>query len=62
VEGVDFPNLEAAQDDTKSAARQLLAEQIRRDGVLNSNQQFEICDEAGRLLATVPFASTIKLQ
>jgi hypothetical protein len=62
VEGADFPNLEAAQFDIKSAARQLLAEQIRRDGVLNSNQQFEICDEAGHLLVAVPFTSTIKLQ
>jgi hypothetical protein len=51
VEGADFPHLEAAQDDAKTAARQMLAEQIDRDGVLN-----------GKLLATVPFTDTIKLQ
>jgi hypothetical protein len=62
LEGADFPNLEAAQDSTKIAARELLAEKILSDGVLNTNCQFEICDEAGRLLATVPFASTIKIQ
>jgi hypothetical protein len=62
VEGADFPHLEAAQDEAKTAAREMLAEQIDSAGTLNRNQQFEICDEAGKLLATVPFTDTIKLQ
>ncbi|WP_157985860.1 DUF6894 family protein [Teichococcus vastitatis] len=62
VEGADFPHLEAAQDEAKTAARQLLAQQVDSDGVLIRNQQFEICDEAGQLLATVPFADAVKLK
>jgi hypothetical protein len=62
VEGIDFPNLEAAQDEARMAARQLLAEQTVSVGVLSRSQQFEIRDEDGQLLATMPFADTIELQ
>jgi hypothetical protein len=59
LEGTDFPNLEAAQADAWIAARGLLAEQLASDGTLG-NQQFEICDEAGQILATVPFRDAIE--
>ncbi len=39
----------------------MLPDLIGSDGVLSTSQQFEICDEAGQLLATLPFADAIKL-
>jgi hypothetical protein len=60
LEGTDFPDLESARADARTAAREILAEQIDRQGKL-SKQIFEICDEAGRLLATVPFRDAIEL-
>ena len=58
-EGIDFPDLEAAQADARIAVRNVLAEQLASDSTI-SNQQLEICDEAGQLLATVPFRDAIE--
>jgi hypothetical protein len=59
VEGVDLPDLEAARAEARASARDMLAERIDSDGTLG-NQQFEICDDAGQLLATVPFGDAIE--
>lgn len=40
----------------------MLTKQIDSDGALRSNQQFEICEEAGYLLATVPFKDAAALR
>ncbi len=54
MEGAEFPDIEAAQTDALAAARELLVQQLKRDGTLG-NQQFEICDETGQMVAKVPF-------
>ena len=54
MEGAEFPDIEAAQTDGLAAARELLVQQLKRDGTLG-NQQFEICDETGQMVAKVPF-------
>ena len=53
LEGAEFPYLEAARADTVTAAREILAERIKA-GQLLDGLRFEIRDEAGRLVATVP--------
>jgi hypothetical protein len=53
LEGAEFPNAEAAQADAAAAARGVLAERLKTGQPLDG-LQFEICDEAGRLVATVP--------
>ena len=59
AQGVEFPDLAAAQADARVAARELLADRMEADSAL-SDQQFEICDEAGQLLATVPFRDALE--
>jgi len=58
-EGIDFPDLEAAQADAWIAVRNVLVEQLASDSTI-SNQQLKICDEAGQLLATVSFRDAIE--
>lgn len=58
-EGTDLPDVEAARAAAIPAARDMLAEGIRRDGRLG-RQNFEISDETGTVLATVPFRSAIE--
>ncbi|MCW8084720.1 hypothetical protein OF850_03700 [Roseococcus sp. MDT2-1-1] len=58
-EGTDLPDVEVARKAAIPAARGILAEGIRRDGKLGS-QEFEITDEAGAVVATVPFRSVIE--
>ncbi len=52
-DGAELPDLEAARADTVTAAREILAERIKAGQPLDG-LQFEICDEAGRLVAMVP--------
>ena len=59
-EGSELPNLDAARAEALAAARQLVADRLRR-GDLSGGQAFEICDDAGRLLATVSFGDAAKL-
>jgi hypothetical protein len=53
LEGTDFPDFEAARPDTVAASREVLAERIKA-GLPLDGLRFEIFDEAGRLVATVP--------
>ncbi len=53
LEGADFPDLDAARADTVAASREVLAERIKA-GLPLGGLQFEIRDEAGQLVATVP--------
>ncbi|MBD0272246.1 MAG: hypothetical protein ICV73_09975 [Acetobacteraceae bacterium] len=53
LEGAEFPDLEAARAETVAASREVLAERIKA-GLPLSGLQFEIRDEAGELVATVP--------
>ena len=53
-DGSDLPDLDAARAEAAAAAREIAAERLRAGKGLDA-RRFEIRDEAGRLLATVPF-------
>jgi hypothetical protein len=53
LEGADFLDLDAARADAVAASREILAERIKAGRPLGG-LRFEIHDEAGRLVATVP--------
>jgi hypothetical protein len=58
-QGSDFIDLDAARADAVAAARELLAENIQI-GADISDWWFEITDEPGMLLTTVPFRDAIE--
>jgi len=57
-EGVDLPDLSAAQREAILAARELLAEAIK-SGKAEVPEAFVIADEVGRALAIVPIAAVL---
>ena len=57
-EGVDLPDLSAAQHEAILAARELLAEAIK-SGRPEVPEAFVIADEAGRPLGIVPLAAVL---
>lgn len=59
-EGIDLPNLAAAQEEAVQAARDMLVELLRNDLPVNG-QKFEICDADGNILAVVAFRQVLKL-
>lgn len=58
-DGSDLPDLEAARTEAAIAAREIAAEHVRA-GKAVDGLRFEICDAAGRKLATVPFRDALK--
>jgi hypothetical protein len=54
-DGTDFPDLDAAVDEAKEAARDLIASHIRNNDPSVLMNSFEITDEQGVVLRTVPF-------
>ena len=60
-EGVEMPGLDAALEEAKIAAREILAERIRCGDVVNGHQ-FEVHDETGGKLFTLPFRSVLRLE
>jgi hypothetical protein len=59
TEGVDFPDVEAARREGLLAAREMLAEMLLNNEIVDG-QQFEIADEGGDTVATIPFRSAIR--
>ena len=59
VEGTEFADLAAARAEALAAARDVLGDEIKNDQV-QDNRQYEITDEAGRVLATVPLMDALK--
>lgn len=57
-EGADFDTLEAALTEARFAAREILAEDLRK-GNVDETRLFEIVDERGELMARVPFKEAI---
>jgi hypothetical protein len=54
LDGSDLPDLEAARAEATAAAREIAAEHLKTCKALGA-RRFEIWDDAGRMLATVPF-------
>lgn len=59
-EGVEFASLEHAVLDARKAAREILAEKLIADEPIDG-QRFEIADESGEVVETVPFKSVLRL-
>ena len=59
-EGAELPDLEAALLEAKRSARELLADLLKADAVLDG-QVFEISDADGLVLARMPFRSVLRL-
>jgi len=57
-EGADFDTLEAALTEACLAAREILAEDLRK-GQVDEMRLFEIVDEQGRVVARLPFNEAI---
>jgi len=57
-EGADFETLEAALAEARLAAREILAEDLRK-GRIDEKRLFEIVDEWGQLVARLPFRDVI---
>lgn len=59
-EGIDLPSIDAARDEARKAAREMVAELVlqaeRIDGM-----RFEISDQDGAVLTTIPFRQVIDL-
>jgi hypothetical protein len=54
LDGSDLPDLEAARSEATAAAREIAAEHLKAGKALGV-RRIEIRDDAGRMLATVPF-------
>jgi hypothetical protein len=59
-DGSDLPDLNAARIEAEKAARDLLANLLRAGEALDG-QVFEISDEHGQLLESLPFRSVLRL-
>lgn len=57
-DGEEFANLDAAKEEAIRSAREIMADRLRV-GLPLDGQTFEIHDEDGNLVATVPFKSAI---
>lgn len=58
--GLDFSNLELAVADAKMAAKEMISDLLTADEIVDQ-QQFEITDNRGKVVATVPFRSVLRL-
>lgn len=58
-EGTDFDGLDAARAEALAAARDFLGDSIKNDQVQDA-REYEITDEAGQIMATVPFMDALK--
>jgi hypothetical protein len=58
-EGSRLPSLEAAREMAIESARELMAEAVAHGDRISLARTFEIHDERGRLLLTVPFRDAI---
>ncbi len=58
-EGADFDTLEAALTEARLAAREILAEDLRK-GHVDEARLFEIVDESGEVMARLPFKEAIR--
>lgn len=57
-EGTELPDLSAAENEAVLATRELLAEAIK-SGMPDVPEVLVIADEAGRPLASIPFATVL---
>jgi hypothetical protein len=59
-EGVEMPGKMAAAEEAKQAARDLLAERVKYGEPIES-RQFEVLNDNGETIMTLPFRSVLRL-
>jgi hypothetical protein len=59
-EGIEFGAVDDAREEAKQAARDILADRVKH-GELVDDGEFEIIDERGVKILTVPFRSVLRL-
>lgn len=60
AEGVDLPGDAEAREEAVDAAREMLAERVRKGEVIDGHA-FEVCDDAGTKVFTFPFRDVLRL-
>jgi hypothetical protein len=60
-EGLDLPSVDAARLEAIKSAREMVAELILYDQAIDG-MRFEVTDEAGNLLITLPFRDVVKFE
>ncbi len=58
-EGAEFETLEDACNEALCAAREILAERMIRGEVIDG-EVFELTNEAGEIIRTIPFRETVR--
>ena len=59
-EGLELPNLDAARTECRRVIVSVLSEE-QMDGLISADREFQIEDEIGRTVLTVPFRSTVSM-
>jgi hypothetical protein len=59
AEGIDLPSLNHAKGEAEKASREMVAELVLQRQTID-NMRFEITDEDGRVLATLPFRDAVR--
>lgn len=60
-EGVELTSIAIAKEEAEQAAREILAEKVKKGEVIDG-QRFEINDSWGNQMLTVPFKSVLRLK
>ncbi|CAO4153172.1 DUF6894 family protein [Methylorubrum extorquens] len=60
-DGSELPDLAAALQEAKEGARAVLSEKVLK-GEVADGQRFEIADETGTVLATLPLKAVLRLE
>ena len=58
IEGIDLPSHHDALEEGREAARQMVAEMVRNQQAIDG-KTFEIADDSGQVLMSIPFLSVI---
>ena len=61
LDGLELPDLAAAKDVAIDGARSMMAEHVRRGRPISLHHRIEITDQAGKVLATLPFRELITI-
>lgn len=59
-EGMELPGKQEAVEEANNAAREMLAERIRKGEVVDG-YRFEVHDESGTMLFALPFREVLRL-
>lgn len=58
-EGIDLPDRDAAGTEAAASARDIVAERVKSGKPFGLDDVFEITDESGQLVLTVPFREAV---